>query len=260
MPQYGIYYYISICHIKLNTKRDKPGTSLAKFYITKSFQMNDFTFDNFVKLDSNKIALEVIEDFFNYIKYGCIYNPIVIIGLEGNGKSHLIQAIKKRIEREHPSKKLKLMNPEIFKQEIRMIRKQIAIVAPIREIMSQLHLHENEILLFEDFHTLTPREEILRTLGIEFCKLLNKGHHLIITSSKAPQISWSAMFTMKDVFLKSTLICLHTPILFRDKEKLNSYFKSKYDLNELSNILDGIYVKDYTSFKELEERVIELTQ
>ena len=68
------------------------------------------------------------------------------------------------------------------------------------------------------------------------------------------------MFTMKDVFLKSTLICLHTPILFRDKEELDSYFKSKYDLNGSSNILDGIYNKDYTSFKVLEERVIELIQ
>lgn len=222
--------------------------------------MNDFCLDNFVKLDSNQIALEVIEDFFNSMKYGCVYNPIVIIGLEGNGKSHMIQAIKKRIEIEYPSKKLKLLNSDILKQEIRLIRKQIAIVTPIREIMSQLRLHENQVLIFEDFHTLTPREETLRALGIEFCKLLNKGNHLIITSSKAPQISWSAMYTMKDVFLKSTLICLHTPILFRDKEKLNSYFKSKYELNELSNILDGIYVKDYTSFKELEERVIELIQ
>jgi hypothetical protein len=222
--------------------------------------MNDFTFDNFVKIDSNQIALEVIEDFFNSMKYGCVYNPIVILGLEGNGKSHLIQAIKKRIEIEYPSKKLKLLNPDILKQEIRLIRKQKAIVTPIREIMSQLHLHENEILLFEDFHTLTPREEILRALGIEFCKLLQKGHQLIITSSKAPQISWAVMFTMKDVFLKSTLICLHTPILFRDKEELDSYFKSKYDLNGSSNILDGIYNKDYTSFKVLEERVIELIQ
>jgi len=220
--------------------------------------MNDFTFDNFIKLDSNQIALEVIEDFFNSMKYGCIYNPIVILGLEGNGKSHLIQAIKKRIEIEYPSKKLKLLNPDILKQEIRLIRKQIATVTPIREIMSQLSLHENEILIFEDFHSLTPREETLRALGVEFCKLLKKGHHLIITSSKAPQISWSAMYTMKDVFLKSTLICLHTPILFRDKEKLDNFFKEKYRLDEPSIILDSIYEKDFTSFKELEDRVIQL--
>ena len=220
--------------------------------------MNDFTFDNFVKLDSNKIALEVIEDFFSSMKYGCVYNPIVIIGLEGNGKSHLTQAIKKRIERDHPSKKFKLLNPDILKQEIRVIRKQIAAVTPIREIMSLLRLHENQILIFEDFHSLTPREETLRTLGVEFCKLLKKGHHLIITSSKAPQISWSAMYTMKDVFLKSALICLHTPILFRDKEKLNNFFKEKYRLDEPSIILDSIYEKDFISFKELEDRVIEL--
>lgn len=98
--------------------------------------MKEYSFNNFVKLDSNQIALEVIEDFFNSMKYGCIYNPIVILGLEGNGKSHLIQAIKKRIERDHSSKRLKLLNPEILKQEIRQIRKQIAVVAPIREIMS----------------------------------------------------------------------------------------------------------------------------
>ncbi len=220
--------------------------------------MKEYSFNNFVKLDSNQIALEVIEDFFSSMKYGCVYNPIVIIGLEGNGKSHLAQAIKKRVERDHPSKKLKLLNPEILKQEIRMIRKQIAIVIPIREIISQLRLHENQILLFEDFHTLTPREETLRALGVEFCKLLKRGHHLIITSSKAPQISWSAMYTMKDVFLKSALICLHTPILFRDKEKLNNFFKEKYRLDEPSIILDSIYEKDFISFKELEDRVIEL--
>jgi len=220
--------------------------------------MKEYSFNNFVKLDSNQIALEVIEDFFNSMKYGCIYNPIVIIGLEGNGKSHLTQAIKKRVERDYPSKKLKLLNPDTLKHEIRLIRKQIAIVTPIREIMSQLQLHENKILIFEDFHSLTPREETLRALGVEFCKLLKKGHHLIITSSKAPQISWSAMYTMKDVFLKSTIICLHTPILFRDKEKLDNFFKEKYKLKESSNILDSIYEKDFISFKELEERVIEL--
>ena len=222
--------------------------------------MNDFTFDNFVKLDSNKIALEIIEDFFSSMKYGCVYNPIVIIGLDGNGKSHLAQAIKKRMEIEYPSKNLKLLNPEILRQEIRVIRKQIAAVTPIREIMSQLRLHENQILIFEDFHRLTPREETLRALGIEFYKLLQKGHQLIITSSKAPQISWAVMFTMKDVFLKSTLICLHTPILFRDKEKLNSYFQEKYGLYESSSILDSIYEKDFISFKDLEDRAIELIQ
>lgn len=220
--------------------------------------MKEFSFDNFVKLDSNQIALEVIEDFFSSMKYGCAYNPIVILGLEGNGKSHLIQAVKKRIEREYPSKKLKLLNTEILEQEIRIIRKQIGIVTPVREIMPQLCLHENQILLFEDFHTLTPREEILRTLAVEFCKLLNKGHQLIITTSETPQTIWSTMFAMKDVFLKSTLVCLHPPTLFRDKEKLNSYFKNKYDLKEESNIMDGIHSKDYTSFKELEERVKQL--
>lgn len=220
--------------------------------------MKDFSFNNFVKLDSNQIALETIEDLFNSMKYGSVHNPIVILGMEGNGKSHLIQAIKKRIEGDHPTKKLKFLNPEILREEIRTIRKQSAVVTPIREVMSQLRLHENQILLFEDFHDLTPREETLRSIGTELGILLRKKHQLIITTSRTPQATWSTMYTMKDVFLNSTLVSLHTPILFRDRERLDNFFQEKYGLDKSSGILDTIYQKNFSSFKELEERVEQL--
>jgi chromosomal replication initiation ATPase DnaA len=70
--------------------------------------MNDQTFDTFIKSESNKHALTVINELFASIKYGSSLNPLVICSKESNGKTHLLNAIKYKLETEFPEKDCKV--------------------------------------------------------------------------------------------------------------------------------------------------------
>ena len=80
--------------------------------------MNNQTFDNFVQSESNKHALSVIDEIFTSIKYGSNLNPLVICSKESNGKTHLLNAIKHKLESEFPEKTVKYINPDLLRKEI----------------------------------------------------------------------------------------------------------------------------------------------
>jgi len=62
---------------------------------------NDYTFDNFVTLNSNKDAKSAAIAICNIL--GTLYNPLYIFGGIGLGKTHLLQAIANTIRYEKPT-------------------------------------------------------------------------------------------------------------------------------------------------------------
>ena len=87
--------------------------------------MNNQTFDTFIKSESNKHALTVINELFASIKYGSSLNPLVIYSKESNGKTHLLNTIKHKLESEFPEKTVKYINPDLFRKEIPIERETI---------------------------------------------------------------------------------------------------------------------------------------
>jgi len=171
--------------------------------------MNNQTFDNFVQSESNKHALSVIDEIFTSIKYGSNLNPLVICSKESNGKTHLLNAIKHKLESEFPEKTVKYINPDLLRKEITKHFIPNETANRIINAIPRLNLFEYDFLLFDDFQKFPLREKLLITLSKEFQKGLMKNQQLIITSTYVPQTYWAIMETMSNVFMKSALISIY---------------------------------------------------
>ena len=63
-----------------------------------------YTFDNFIKGDSNELAVAAAYSITNNL--GKVYNPFFVYGGVGLGKTHLVQAIGNEILKKYPDKKV----------------------------------------------------------------------------------------------------------------------------------------------------------
>jgi chromosomal replication initiation ATPase DnaA len=171
--------------------------------------MNDQTFDTFITSESNKHALTVINELFASIKYGSSLNPLVICSKESNGKTHLLNAIKHRLESEFPEKTVKYINPVLIRKEITKYFIPNETTDRIIKAIPKLNLFEYDFLLFDDFQKFPLREKLLITLGQELQKGLRNGQQLIITTTYIPQTYWAIMETMGEVFKNSSIVTLY---------------------------------------------------
>lgn len=171
--------------------------------------MNDQTFDTFITSESNKHALTVINELFASIKYGSSLNPLVICSKESNEKTHLLNAIKYKLESEFPKKTVKYINPDLLRKEITKHLIPNETTNRIINAIPRLKLFEYDFLLFDDFQKFPLREKLLITLGQEFQKGLRNNQQLIITSTYVPQTYFSIMQTMGEVFMKSIISCIY---------------------------------------------------
>lgn len=172
--------------------------------------MNEQTFDNLIKSESNKHVLSVIDEIFASIKYGSSFNPLVIYSKESNGKTHLLNAIKHKLETEFPKKTLKYINPDLLRKEITKYFIPNETTNRIINAIPKLNLFEYDFLLFDDIHKFPLREKLLITLGQEFQKGLVKNQQLIITSTYVPQTYWAIMETMGGIFMKSRIVSIYS--------------------------------------------------
>jgi len=92
-----------------DTLQASPAKSILK---TVENPRDRFTFDNFVVGASNELAFAVSRQIA-----ACRapqYNPIVLYGANGMGKTHLLHAIEASIRSDNPNYRVKLISSENF--------------------------------------------------------------------------------------------------------------------------------------------------
>ncbi|HQX02488.1 MAG TPA: DnaA/Hda family protein [Flavobacterium sp.] len=171
--------------------------------------MHNQTFDNFIKSESNKYALNVIDELFASIKYGTHLNPLLIYSKTSNGKTHLLHAIKHKLESEYPMKTVKYISPDLFRNEVTKHISADGITNRILSAIPRLNLHEFDFLLIDEFQKFPLRERLLKVLSLELQKGLRNGQQLIIASTYIPQTYWAIMETMSEIFKKCSIITLY---------------------------------------------------
>ncbi len=172
--------------------------------------MNDQTFDTFITSESNKHALTVINELFASIKYGSSLNPLVICSKESNGKTHLLNAIRHKLELEYPSKSLKYITPCLLRKEVAKHISAYDTTNRILNAIPKLNLHEFDFLLIDEFQKFPLREKLLLVLSLELQKGLRNGQQLIIATTYIPQTYWAIMETMGEVFKNSSIVNLYS--------------------------------------------------
>lgn len=165
-----------------------------------------FTFDNFVVGGPNEFAFAVARQIAATQTEGREppqYNPVVIHGANGIGKTHLLQAVRQHINTQNPERSLKLISSEEFVS---------AFVTSVRGkerdgIESfKASLREVDVLIIDDAHFIADkrgsREELLHTL----ISLVDEGRQVLIATDRHPDELEEASARLKS-YLCSGLVC-----------------------------------------------------
>ena len=161
-----------------------------------------FTFDNFIVGPSNEFAFAVSRQIIH--ADGAEYNPIVIHGANGMGKTHLLYSIKQAAESSPAPRRVRLISGEqfvnTFVSSLRGSNGRNAIEA------FKSSLRDVDLLLIDDAHFITSRpgsqEELLHTL----VSLVDDGRQVLLASDRHPCDMEKASERLKS-YLASGLIC-----------------------------------------------------
>jgi chromosomal replication initiator protein len=160
-----------------------PAAKMAKPAGTQktspNFLNKAFTFDNFVEGKSNQLAraasMQVAENI------GKAYNPLLIYGSSGLGKTHMMHAIGNAVLQKNPSATVVYLHSEKFVQDMVRALQQNAINA-FKEFYRGV-----DVLLIDDIQFFAGKERSQEEFFHTFNTLLEKKHQVILTCDKYPK-------------------------------------------------------------------------
>ena len=178
----------------LNTSAPYKGNNNgASFNSDESQQEEEFncnlnqkhTFDNFVKGDSNELALAAAYAISN--NPGKTYNPFFIYGGVGLGKTHLIQAIGNEILKKFPAKKVYYTTaPDFTTQFTNNIAQSRIDFSSNKYGTKKLDSFYKslDVLILDDIQYLSGKEKTQDFMYQIFNTLYNQKKHVIFSSDK----------------------------------------------------------------------------
>jgi len=138
-----------------------------------------FTFDNFVEGKSNQLAkaasLQVSENV------GKAYNPLLIYGASGLGKTHLMHAIGNAILAKNPNANIVYLHSEKFVQDMVKAFQQNSIDA-FKEYYRNV-----DALFVDDIQFFAGKERSQEEFFHTFNTLLEKKNQVVLTCDKYPK-------------------------------------------------------------------------
>jgi len=144
-------------------------------------QLNsNYTLENYVEGDCNRLARSA--GFAVAAKPGATsFNPLMIYGAVGLGKTHLAQAIGNEIKRTHPEKLVIFVSCEKFCQQFVESLKNNTINDFVNFYQAM------DVIIMDDVHNFAGKEKTQDIFFHIFNHLHQSGKQIIITSDKAPK-------------------------------------------------------------------------
>lgn len=154
-----------------------PG--LKKMQIDPQLNHN-YTFENYVEGDSNRVARRAGKTVAE--KPGAnSFNPLVVYGSVGLGKTHLAQAIGNEVKRLHPNKVVLYVSSEKFINQFQDHSRNNA-------INDFIHFYQLiDVLIIDDVQFFARAEKSQDAFFAIFNHLHQTGKQLVLTSDKAPK-------------------------------------------------------------------------
>lgn len=140
----------------------------------------DFTFDNFVEGSSNEMARAAAVQVSENIG-GASYNPLLLYGGVGLGKTHLMHAVGNSIVEKHPNLKVAYMYSQRFMED--MVR------AIEHGTMSDFtHYYRSvDVLLMDDIQFLAKGSKSQEEFFHVFNRLQESGRQIVLTCDRYPK-------------------------------------------------------------------------
>ncbi len=137
-----------------------------------------FTFETFVVGAANRLASAAARRTAE--RPGVSYNPLFIHAPSGLGKTHVLGAIARHVERVHPDKRVEYQTPEEFLREFvdpSGVKGEEAIRSRYRDV---------DILLLDDVQFLTEHPDVQELLLRTLKALAGDGKQVVLTSDRPP--------------------------------------------------------------------------
>ena len=161
---------------------DEDYTSYCKGIVAKPtslIESGEFTFENFVVGKSNQLAHAAARAVADAPAES--YNPLLIYGDSGLGKTHLIYAIAHSIRQHNPGAKIVYIKGDDFTN---------ALIQAIRE-GKQLEFHNKyrdaDILLVDDVQFIAGKKETQEEFFHTFNTLYEARRQIVLTSDRPPK-------------------------------------------------------------------------
>lgn len=205
-----------------------------------------FTFDNFVVGKSNLFAYNVAKGVAE--NPGVQYNPLLIYGNSGLGKTHLLYAIYNEIKRRNPNDILVYTTGESFLNEI------VECVGKKNTYVFHNKYRNVDALLVDDIQVIQKGEMVQEEFFHTFNALDQAGKQIILTSDVPPKEMAILDDRLRTRFEMGVLADIQPP----DIETRKAIIKRKSQslgitLNE--NIIDYIATKIKNNIRQLEGTV-----
>lgn len=174
---------------------------------------SNFTFDNFVVKNTNRFAhaaaLAVAENT------NIVYNPLVIYGETGVGKTHLVLSIKNYINKQFPDKKIEFIKGEDFANQF-------------DEFSIGDKLHSNaDVLIVDDFNFIIANQYAQEEFLNLFNDLYQNKKQIIVTVDR-PLKDIKELDERIKLLLSKGLIADIVPDNFLAKEILSEEDKERH--------------------------------
>lgn len=152
--------------------KDEPASAGGSFE-------SSFTFDNFIVGSSNRFAhaasMAVADN------PALIYNPLVIYGTSGVGKTHLLYAIKNHMAKKLPGKKVVFVRSEDF---------TIQLINAIHDGGIEdfrLKYRNADVLLMDDVQFIAGKEQTQEEFFNTFNTLFENNKQIVVTMDRPPR-------------------------------------------------------------------------
>ena len=158
----------------------KQGLKHAENLVRTSHNLNrEFTFDAFVEGKSNELAKAAASQVAD--NAGKSYNPLLMYGGVGLGKTHLMQAVGNEILRRKPEARVMYLHSQRFVQD--MVK---ALQTGTMQDFMQF-CRSVDALLIDDIQFFAKKLRSQEEFFHLFNSLLEKGQQMILTSDKYPR-------------------------------------------------------------------------
>ena len=143
-----------------------------------------FTFDNFIVGSSNRYAHAAAMAVADHPATD--YNPLVIYGNSGVGKTHLLFAIKNQIAKNYPNKKVEYIRGEDFTNIfIKCINEGKLGIQSLADFRNRFRTVD--VLLMDDIQFIAGKESTQEEFFNTFDALLHENKQIVVTSDRPPK-------------------------------------------------------------------------
>ena len=224
-----------------------PGISNIKI----ESQLNpNYSFDNFLEGDSNRLARSAGMAVANK-PGGTSFNPLLIFGGVGLGKTHLAHAIGVEIKDKYPERTVLYISAEKFTQQyIESVKKNTR--------NDFIHFYQLiDVLIIDDVQFLSGKSGTQDVFFHIFNHLHQNGKQVILTSDKAPVDMQDIEQRLLSRFKWGLSAELQTPD-FETRVSIlkNKLYKDGVEMSE--DIIDYVAKNIKTNVRELEGAIISL--